>query len=394
MKHIKRFLILIIILSIAFIIVNSRTRFFKDIDKHMPFLGNSISQSISDFSESIDKTLSHIPSPRELIARIRNVELPIDLEDVAENVYVSNDIMLNFYGHRNISVSLAGNELDIFGITDNENDLYLVYQFLDSQGEILSQTMDYTDSEGRFRRQVKIPDNAYQLAVYTGKERSGEFMGYIYDYVLLTQNTDGSWSVKTSPVYEDNITLYEKPKSRSVALRSTYNITHRDGSIENMAQEITANCENDYDKALALHNWICENIYYDEDSITDEGNTAPYTATQVLRERRAVCLGYANLYAAFLRSLDIPANVVAGYGLGVGTGESRWNGENISSNEANHAWNEVYIDNRWVIVDTTWDSKNKIRNGVKIRDNNYSHLYFDANLKFFSNNHKIVEYKK
>ncbi len=372
MKFIKRFFILIIILSIAFVVIKSQPQFLID----------------------INKALSHIPTPRELISKIRNVELPIDPEDVAENAYVSNDIMLNFYGHRNISVSIEGNELDIFGITDKENDSYLVYQFLNETGDVLSQTMDYTDPEGRFRRQVKIPEEAYQLAVYTGKERAGEFTGYIYDYVLLSQDTDGNWSVKTSPVYENNITLYEKPKSRSAALKSTYNIAHRDKNIEDMAKEITANCENDYDKALALHDWICENIYYDQDSITDEGNTAPYTATQVLRERRAVCLGYANLYAAFLRSLDIPCNVVAGFGLGVGTGESRWDDENVSSTDSNHAWNEVYIDNRWIIVDPTWDSKNKISEGVKVRDNNYSHLYFDANLKFFSNNHKIVEYKK
>ncbi len=394
MKHLKRFLILIIILSIAFITINSRTRFFKDIDKHIPSLGASVATSISDFAESVDKTLSHIPSPRELIAKIRNVELPIDPEDVAENVYVSNDIMLNFYGHRNISVSIEDNKLDVFGITDNENDSYLVYQFLNKDGDVLSQTMDYTDSLGHFRRQMKIPDDSYQLAVYVGPERAGEFTGYIFDYVLLTQNTEGNWSVLQSPVYENNITLYEKPKSRSGALRSTYSITHRDKNIEEMAAEITADCENDYERALALHDWICENIYYDEDSITDNGNTAPYTATQVLSERRAVCLGYANLYAAFLRSLDIPCNVVAGYGLGVGTGESKWNDENIETVDSNHAWNEVYIDNRWVIVDPTWNSRNKISNGVRKRDNNYSHLYFDANLKFFSNNHKIVEYKK
>lgn len=372
MKFIKRFFVLIIIISIAMFAINSQPQFLDD----------------------VHKALSHIPTPRELIAKIRNVELPIDPEDVAENVYVSNDIMLNFYGHRNISVSIEENKLDVFGITDRENDSYLVYQFLNKNGEVLSQTMDYTDPEGRFRRQIKIPDETYQLAVYVGPERAGEFTGYIYDYVLLTQDTEGNWKVLSSPVYENNIALYEKAKSRSSALRSTYSIAHRDGDIEDMAKEITADCENDYDRALALHDWICENIYYDEDSITDEGNTAPYTATQVLRERRAVCLGYANLYAAFLRSLDIPTNVVAGYGLGVGTGDNRWNEENIETIDSNHAWNEVYIDNRWVIVDTTWDSKNKIRKGVKIRDNNYSHLYFDANLKFFSNNHKIVEYKK
>lgn len=393
MKHIKRFIILIVILSIAFIAINSRTRFFKDIYKHLPFLGTAISENISDFAETVDITLSHIPTPYEMYARLRNIELPIDPEDVAENAYYSNDIMLNFYGHRNVCADITDNMLDIFGVTKNPNDLYLVYNFLDSNGNVLSQTMDYTDSEGRFRRQLKIPDNAYQLAVYTGRERAGEFTGYVYDYILL-ESTNGVWQLKTSPVYDNNISLYEKPKSKSAALKSTYSISHRDGDIEDMALSITQNCKTDYDKALELHDWVCKYIYYDSDSITEDGNTAPYTASEVFDTRRAVCLGYANLYAALCRSVGLPCNVVAGYALGVGTGDSRWNEENIEAYESNHAWNEVYIDNRWVIVDPTWDSRNKIINGEMLTDQNFSHLYFDANLKFFSNNHKIVEYKK
>lgn len=394
MKKLKRFLIIILLLSIAFIVTNSYTRFFKDVDKYLPFLGNTITQKISDFAESVDKTVSHIPTPREFIARIRNVELPIDPEDAAENAYYSSDVMLNFCTHRNISVSVTDDMLDIFGITDNKNEMYLVYQFLDKNGDVLSQTLDFTDSEGKFRRQVKIPDNTYQLAIYTGKERAGEFTGYVYDYVMFDKNTEGKWFVTKSPVYEHNVSMFEKTKSKSAALKSTYSITHRDEKISKKANEITAGCENDYDKALAIHDWICENIYYDADSITESTNTAPYTAIDVLKEKRAVCLGYANLYAALCRSIGLPCNVVTGYGLGIGANDSKWTDTNTATTDANHAWNEVYVDNRWIIVDPTWNSKNKIKDGKKTTEGDYSHLYFDANLRFFSNNHKIIEYKK
>jgi len=46
-----------------------------------------------------------------------------------------------------------------------------------------------------------------------------------------------------------------------------------------------------------------------------------------------------------------------------------------------------------MIVDTTWDCANKIENG-EMNKGEVSHLYFDANLQFFSNNHKILEYSK
>ena len=96
--------------------------------------------------------------------------------------------------------------------------------------------------------------------------------------------------------------------------------------------------------------------------------------------------------AALCRAEGIPCNVVTGYALGV-SGDTKWTDENIATDEQNHAWNEVYVDGRWVIVDTTWDSGNKIENGMWI-DGSVSHLYFDANLQFFSSNHRIIEYYK
>ena len=105
------------------------------------------------------------------------------------------------------------------------------------------------------------------------------------------------------------------------------------------------------------------------------------------------CLGYANLYAALCRASSIPCNVVTGYALGVsGSSGSSWDDAGINATDANHAWNEVYVDNRWVIVDTTWDSKNSISGGEATSDGAVSHLYFDANILFFSANHKILDY--
>ena len=105
-----------------------------------------------------------------------------------------------------------------------------------------------------------------------------------------------------------------------------------------------------------------------------------------------MCLGFATLMASLCRSIDIPCNVVSGYALGV-SNDTAWTDTSIATDEQNHAWNEVYVDSRWMIVDTTWDCANKIENG-EMNKGEVSHLYFDANLQFFSNNHKILEYSK
>ena len=397
MKHIKRLFVFLVLAAAAAAVINANTRFFKDIDKNIPFIGENypqLAEQISELSDRVNEAISHIPSPSEMLAKIRGVELPIDPEDTASNIYYSSDTMLTFYSARNTSVEInEDNELDVYGVTDPEAEKYLVFRFLDESGEVLDQYVDASDDEGKFRRIMYIPDKTHQFAVFTGPERYGEFSSSVYDYIFLEQTADGRWQVAVSPVYEHNTAEYEKPKSISAAQKSTYSICADEASVRELSASLTSSLSSDYDKALALHDWVCENIYYDSDSITGSTNTAPYVASDVIETKRAVCLGYANLYAALCRAAGIPCNVVTGYALGVsGSSAGSWDASNIESTEANHAWNEVYIDSRWVIVDTTWDSRNRIENGEAANDGNVSHLYFDANLRFFSANHKILEY--
>lgn len=63
----------------------------------------------------------------------------------------------------------------------------------------------------------------------------------------------------------------------------------------------------------------------------------------------------------------------------------------ISSGESNHAWNEVYVTDRWVILDTTWNSNNKYSN-KKFSENTglSNYKYFDISIGWFSTDHLIV----
>ena len=397
MKKIKRFLSAVILLFIIYSVVNYNTGFFINISERVPYLGKNypeITQSISRTSKKLNTFISQIPTPVEIVARFQNKELPIDPEDIAENIYYSSDTMLNFYTHRNISVVIDNHTLDVYGITNRETDKYLVYRFLDNNGETLRQDTDVCDSDGEFRKQLTVPEGTHQFSVFTGPEQYGEYQSLVYDYIFLEKSPEGLWKLKNSPVFSKNLEMYEKVKSKSVALADTYDICHSNENIVTLARSITDGIKKDYDKALAIHNWVCNNIFYDTDSIDGLSNDAPYIATDVLNSRRAVCLGYSNLFAALCRSIGIPCNIVTGYALGVGSGEKNWNENNQTTADANHAWNEVYLDNRWVIVDTTWDSKNKIEDNIGYKDENLSHIYFDANLKFFSANHRITEYLK
>ena len=396
MKHVIRIIISILAAAAAVVVINAKTRFFKDIGTNLPFIGDNFPElawGISELSDELNEQVYRLPSPAELFAMLRHTELPIDPDDIATNVHYSSDTMINFYNNNNVSVAVSGNELDVYGVMGNSQSRYLAYQFLSQNGDVLGQFTDTCDANGNYRKVMTIPDGTYQFTVYTGHDAIGEYSSAVYNYIFLQEDENGVWSVSTSPVYEHNLSMYEKNKSKSAALASRFDICSDELNVISLAQSITQSCGSDYEKALAIHDWVCKNIYYDEAAVRRNGtNDSPRNATDVIAARKAVCLGYSNLYAALCRAVGIPCNVITGYAISEESEESTWTEKALTTAEANHAWNEAYIDNRWVIVDTTWDSKNKLIDGRKETSDDISYLYFDANIRFFSQNHKIIEY--
>ncbi len=397
MKHVKRIIIVLIILTIGISIINAKTDFFLNIGTYIPALEESFPQAanvISRASEGLASLTDRIPSFEEIKAMIKHEEPPIAPSDVAENAYIENSPMLTFYPEENISVIVDYNTVQLFGVTASKDKAHLVVNFVDDSGATLGQTSFAVDGSGMFNKTIDIPESdsyTLDLCVYTGSKEFGQFTSWVYNYVTLERLPGGGWNIEEPVVYRDNKQLYEKDKSVKDALKSTESVQSDDAEIKETADKIVRHADTDYEKVVALHDWVCENLYYDSDSLAEEG-IPPYYALDVLHSKKAVCRGYATLMAALCRAEGIPCNVVTGYALGV-SGDTKWTDENIATDEQNHAWNEVYVDGRWVIVDTTWDSGNKIENGMWT-DGSVSHLYFDANLQFFSANHRIIEYYK
>ncbi|MCL2061049.1 MAG: hypothetical protein FWH03_00275 [Firmicutes bacterium] len=111
---------------------------------------------------------------------------------------------------------------------------------------------------------------------------------------------------------------------------------------------------NDFEKALAIHDYIIWRVSYDFDAVGFAAEEAvQYTAYYlegVFVPRAhgyfAVCDGMTKAFALLSNMENIPSMRVAGRGYDEING--RWNG---------HAWNKVRIEGRWYIVDTTWNNK-------------------------------------
>lgn len=131
-------------------------------------------------------------------------------------------------------------------------------------------------------------------------------------------------------------------------------------SITETSDEIASELETEYDKAEAICKWVAENIRYDTAQFEMTKPFEEYSSVEaedVLATRMTTCEGYANLTVALLNAQGIPAVVCDGIAESYG----EWGG---------HAWNEVYVDGRWLQADTT-----------------FGHYYFDMDIAEFAKDH-------
>jgi transglutaminase/protease-like cytokinesis protein 3 len=147
----------------------------------------------------------------------------------------------------------------------------------------------------------------------------------------------------TNPYEAYNISSYNMQLSSEVGssnVEATINCNYRmtaamaadlDTRVRSIIASIAPDTMSQSEKELAIHDWIVNNTQYDQSyTIYDPYNT--------LIKHTGVCEGYALLAQKMFTVAGIKSLVVEG----IAGGED-------------HAWNLVYIDNKWHHVDVTWD---------------------------------------
>ncbi len=144
--------------------------------------------------------------------------------------------------------------------------------------------------------------------------------------------------------------------TQSQTIRSPFNVidaymrhcpASSENSIADIAYYINRSARTDLEKARAVYVWMTDNIFYN-DAGYNAGVFGDNSAENVLRTRRAVCAGFANLFTEIAIKTGIEALTITGYAKGIGYDEGD------SFDETNHAWNAVKIDGAWRIYDATW----------------------------------------
>lgn len=115
--------------------------------------------------------------------------------------------------------------------------------------------------------------------------------------------------------------------------------------VNSLAVKLNLTTGSDYEKEIKVHDWICQNISYDEEGADRDKPTrmiASHNILGVFAHHKAQCEGIAKAVKVLLNAVDVKCIVV--------TGESNKNGKRVP-----HAWNMVNIDGQPYHLDVTWD---------------------------------------
>jgi hypothetical protein len=119
--------------------------------------------------------------------------------------------------------------------------------------------------------------------------------------------------------------------------------------VGRLAHQIVQGKTGQREKALALYDWIAQNIRYDIASYL-AGDLPDPSPEVVLSSRLTVCEGYARLFVAMATSVGLEAVMIPGFSKGFAPGDEE------SRSEPDHAWNAVKIADTWLLLDATWGS--------------------------------------
>lgn len=98
------------------------------------------------------------------------------------------------------------------------------------------------------------------------------------------------------------------------------------------ALSIVDSSMDDLQKALVIHDYMCDNSYY------NENGHVSHSAYGFFKDGRVVCAGYTLAYSYIMNKLGVEC-------------------EYVTSLEMNHAWNVIKINGKWYNVDLTYDNE-------------------------------------
>ncbi len=183
--------------------------------------------------------------------------------------------------------------------------------------------------------------NNYKSSDYNTK---GLLTEYFKEYdVFVNRISTSSYNnleeITIDITYRDVFKIQQALKNDIASGRLSDKNTQVLSKANDIISQVIKDSMTDYEKELAIHDYLVLNYKYDYDNY--ENNTIPeesYTIYGLLLNGTGVCQAYAEAMSLLLNLVGVECRVVTGV-----------------SNNDNHAWNIVKLDEEYYMLDVTWD---------------------------------------
>jgi Transglutaminase-like domain len=173
------------------------------------------------------------------------------------------------------------------------------------------------------------------------------------------------------------IAFSQEAESKFLSVDSFATTVKYKGDLDSLTKKLTDPYSKQLFKARAIFKWITENIGYDykyfnrhnyigkdpktyrcRDSIDCEAKKLAWETNyiqNVLRKKKAVCDGYSMLFKKMCDIAGLRSEVIPGY--------SRTEYYQVgTSGSLDHAWNSIWIDSTYYLLDATWAAGGCVEN--------------------------------
>jgi hypothetical protein len=129
-----------------------------------------------------------------------------------------------------------------------------------------------------------------------------------------------------------------------------------EGQMASFTRDLVAGVEDDLLALKIIHDWVTSRIFYDRECYHNGQNLCPTDPYGTVRNRKSVCEGYADLMEEMGALAGLPIRSIGGFVKGGG-----FYTEGVPSR---HAYNIVFVNDQWLLLDATHDTGNFWIDGV------------------------------
>lgn len=189
--------------------------------------------------------------------------------------------------------------------------------------------------------------------------------GSVYKYSILEKPVSDIMKIRLVYNLSDNYYVYRMYRYGETFEDTPATAKELYEKVVEILGSVVSEDMSDYEKELAIHDYIVTNCEY---GYTDDNQENAYTTYGALIDKKAVCNGYAEAMALLLTCVDIDNDIMTG-----------------TADGDLHAWNRVCIDGEWYQLDATWDDP------IPDRGDFAGHMYFNVPDDIMDDSHTWTE---